>query len=144
MSAGAMAGASAAAAAAAERRRQEEEELTPYTPDDLAGGWQFKILGSPFGRFKNPDYLRTALEEEAQAGWTLVEKFDDTRIRLKRPASYAQLDGKLDFDPYRSTVGRKLGPTTVAAQEGTSRLLLFFGIVFATVLALGLIVALTS
>jgi hypothetical protein len=142
VSAGATAGATAAAAAAAARRRQEEEELTPYTPDDLAGGWQFKILGSPFGRFKNPDYLRAALEEEAQAGWTLVEKFDDTRIRLKRPASYAAMDGKLDFDPYRSTVGRKLGPGSGTGGDLTSRLLLIFGIVFATILGLGLIFSL--
>jgi hypothetical protein len=31
--------------------------------------------------------MQRYLAEEAQAGWTLVEKFDNSRIRLKRPAA---------------------------------------------------------
>jgi hypothetical protein len=96
-----------AAAAAAAVRKREEEEMTPYSPQDLSDNWQFKILQSPFGRFQNPEYLQYALDEEARAGWVLVEKFDNNRIRLKRPASAAQLDGKLDFDPFRTSVGAK-------------------------------------
>lgn len=45
----------AAAAAAAKRRREEEEEhMTPYTPSDLAENWEFKILRSATGSFKDP------------------------------------------------------------------------------------------
>jgi hypothetical protein len=103
---GASAGASAAAAAAAAARaREEEEELTPYTPHELANDWEFKILRSSLGQFRNSRYLAEVLEEEARAGWTLVEKFDNGRIRLKRPARARELDGKLNFDPYRTTVG---------------------------------------
>jgi hypothetical protein len=96
----------AAAAAAAQRQREEEEErMTPYTPRDLAENWEFKILRSATGAFKDPAVLRRYLAEEAQAGWTLVEKFDDNRIRLKRPAAARQQDAQCTFDPYRTRVG---------------------------------------
>jgi hypothetical protein len=104
MSAGAAEGA-AAAAAIAEAMRQEEEEMTPYQPNDLADGWEFKIVRSGMNAFKNPERMRAILEEESKAGWILVEKFDNQRIRLKRPAFAKNLDPKLDFDPYRTYVG---------------------------------------
>lgn len=135
MSFGAAAGAAVAAAQReATRRRLEEETLTAYTPADLAGDWQFKILTSPFNRFKNPDYFRNTLEEEAQAGWVLVEKFDDSRVRLKRPASYAQIDAKLDFDPYRTIVGARPG-------DSHNRLLITLGFVAALLFLMGLLMA---
>jgi hypothetical protein len=98
----------ACAAAAAEQRRQheEEEEMTSYTPQDLSQDWEFKILRSTMGAFKKPEFLRQCLEDESRAGWVLVEKFDDGRLRLKRPASARERDGKLaDIDPYRTNVG---------------------------------------
>ena len=96
----------AAAAAAARRRREEEEEhMTPYTPRDLAENWEFKILRSATGAFKDPAVMQRYLAEEAQAGWTLVEKFDNSRIRLKRPGTARQQDAQCTFDPYRTSVG---------------------------------------
>jgi hypothetical protein len=101
-----MSTAAAAAAAAARRRREEEEEhMTPYTPRDLAESWEFKILRSATGAFKDPAAMQRYLAEEAQAGWTLVEKFDNSRIRLKRPAAARQQDAQCTFDPYRTSVG---------------------------------------
>ncbi len=105
MSAAAAAGAAARAAA----ERKEEELMTPYTPDDLAEGWEFKILRSSTGGFRNPEWLRSVLDQEQRAGWTLVEKFDDARIRLKRPASARRNDATLDFDPMRTWVGMRPG-----------------------------------
>jgi hypothetical protein len=107
-------GAAAAAAAANERMRQEEEEMTGYTSNDLAEGWEFKILRSQFGAFRKPERLRAILEEERRGGWVLVEKFDDQRIRLKRPARTKVVAGDLadGYDPYRSHVG--LSSETVA------------------------------
>ena len=101
------AGAGAAAAAAAEQRRmrEEEEEMTSYTAGDLSQDWEFKILRSATGSFRKPEFLRRALEQEAQAGWMLVEKFDNSRVRLKRPAKAREFDGKLNTDPYRTYVG---------------------------------------
>jgi hypothetical protein len=104
MSAGAAA-AGAAAAAARRKMQQEEEEMTTYSPQDLSDGWEFKILRSVRGIFRDPDKLREVLAEEGRAGWILVEKFDDGRIRLKRPTGTREFDGKLDFDPYRTNVG---------------------------------------
>ena len=104
MAAGA-AGAAAAAAAAAERARKEEEEMTPYTPQDLNENWEFKILRCVTGRFRDPLWLNGILQEEARAGWTMVEKFDDSRVRLKRPAGARVNDATLGFDPYRTWVG---------------------------------------
>jgi hypothetical protein len=108
MSAATAAATTAAIAAAAEqqrRLREEEEEMTPYSQLDLSQDWEFKILRSCRAAFRQPEELRKYLDEEARAGWVLVEKFDDTRLRLKRPAAARERDGKLDFDPYRTTIG---------------------------------------
>jgi hypothetical protein len=103
MSTGA-AGAAAAAAAEAERRR-EEEEMTKYTDADLREGWEFKILRANTAAFRKPEVFRQVCTEEATAGWTLVEKFDDQRLRFKRPISARAGDSGLEFDPYRTQYG---------------------------------------
>src|SRR5262245_32180711 len=79
--------------------------MTGYSPSDLAQGWEFKILRSVTGAFRSPARLTEVLGEEARAGWTLVEKFDNGRIRLKRPPSARSADSGLPFDPYRTSVG---------------------------------------
>jgi hypothetical protein len=101
----AVAAGGAAAAAAAELARQEEEEMTPYSSKDLAEDWEFKILRSATNGFRDPAWLNAVLREEARAGWTLVEKFDDGRVRLKRPAAARAKDASLGFDPYRTWAG---------------------------------------
>ena len=123
MNAAAGAGA-ASAAAAAERQRQaeEEEEMTGYRADELAQDYEFKILRSAMGAFKRSDRLHQVLEEEARAGWVLVEKFDDSRLRLKRPAAARERDGKLGLDAYRTYVGpspNALALMVIAAVLGT-------------------------
>lgn len=107
------AAASAAAAAAERRRREEEQEMTSYTPRDLSEDWEFKILRSMSGAFGKPEKLRQILDEEARAGWVLVEKFDHGRIRLKRPVSAKERDAALDFDAYRTYAGRTENQVTL-------------------------------
>jgi hypothetical protein len=85
--------------------RREEETMTGYTRTDLDEGWEFKFLRASTRKFRDPVRLQAILREEARAGWTLVEKFDDTRLRLKRPASARAGDAALPFDPYRTWVG---------------------------------------
>jgi hypothetical protein len=85
--------------------RQEEEEMSSYSARDLAEDWEFKILRSTTAVFRDPVRLRAVLEEEARAGWSLIEKLDNGRVRLKRPASARGTDFALGFDPYRSYVG---------------------------------------
>jgi len=79
--------------------------MTAYTPQDLSSEWEFKILRSTTGAFRNTHRLNQVLEEERQAGWELIEKFDNKRIRLKRPASARNQDDSRSIDPYRTYVG---------------------------------------
>jgi hypothetical protein len=79
--------------------------MTNYTPEELASGWEFKIVRSATGGFKRTEFLQSVLEEEKRAGWTLVEKFDNSRVRLKRPVSARASDGSAGIDAYRSHVG---------------------------------------
>lgn len=131
MSAGSSGAAAAAAAEQERRRREEEEQLTPYSQRELAEDWEFKILRSSLGQFRNSRYLAEVLQGEARAGWTLVEKFDNSRIRLKRPARTRDLDGKLDFDPYRTTVGPSQG--VIAIVIAASVLAIVFGVLLLAV-----------
>ena len=79
--------------------------MTGYTPQELADGWEFKIVRSSTGAFRTPTFLRSVLDEEQRAGWTFVEKFDNGRIRLKRPTSARANDSALASDAYRTHVG---------------------------------------
>ncbi|UCE24741.1 MAG: hypothetical protein JSU74_01440 [Candidatus Zixiibacteriota bacterium] len=102
--AGGAAAAAAAAAARAARMRQEEEDMTGYNASDLEG-WEFKIVRSNTRKFKNREAVRQLCEEEAPAGWEMLEKFDDSRIRFKRKIEHRTRDQHLQIDPYRSEVG---------------------------------------
>jgi hypothetical protein len=100
--------ASAAAAQQKKRRRmrleKEEESMTTYGQDELQGDWEFKIVRSESGAFRKPQVLSQLVEEEAQAGWVLLEKFDDNRVRFKRPRNARARDIYLPegVDPYRT------------------------------------------
>jgi len=99
-----------AAAAALEAMHREEEEMTVYTETDLNENWEFKILRSNTGAFRKPEELQKACDEEKQAGWVLVEKFDNYRLRFKRPRSAPTHSTALSVDPYRSYYGISSGP----------------------------------
>jgi hypothetical protein len=107
----AAAGGAAAAAAAAKRRQmmfaEEEEGMARYTQDDLNNDWEFKIVRSESAAFRKPEVLSKLLEEEGRAGWVMLEKFDDNRIRFKRPRSARTRDALLPpgIDPYRTQYG---------------------------------------
>jgi hypothetical protein len=115
--------------------QDEEEQLTPYDSketidpmDDKAiskerrnsdprlVGWEFKILRSAQDSFRDPSALKQVLEEEAIAGWILLEKLDDRRLRFKRPIAMREvLRGELmPIDPYRTTYGQNSPWTKVA------------------------------
>jgi hypothetical protein len=96
-----------AAQKAAADNRKEEEEMTKYRAEELKDDWEFKIVRSASNAFKKPDTLRRIVEEEKMAGWELLEKFDDGRLRFKRPVSARRKDTMLPqgIDPYRTQVG---------------------------------------
>jgi len=90
---------------------QEEEEMTRYTDRELAEDWEFKIVRSVTGAFGKPEIIARLREEEALGGWRLVEKFDNNRLRFKRPAEAAKRDPQLPdfYDPYRTQHGLSEG-----------------------------------
>jgi len=104
-----MSGATAAVHAAQEKkkREREEEEMTRYTDKELTEDFEFKIVRSATGAFKKRETVEQIIAEEAMAGWKMVEKFDDNRLRFKRPASAKRNDYNLPpgVDPYRTTFG---------------------------------------
>jgi len=125
-------GGAAAAAIAAKRRREREEEeetLAGYNQTEM-DGWEFKIVRSATSQFKKRDVVERVRREEAEAGWEMVEKFDNNRIRFKRRVENRSKDQYLKTDPYRTTVGMGEGSLVV----------LILGITFGLV-GLGLLVA---
>lgn len=109
--------------------------MTPYSREDLAGNWEFKILRSATGKFRDPAFVRATLAEEAQAGWSLLEKFDNARMRLKRPASARDGDRGRAIDPYRIDVGP--GPGMVVAVTLLATLGLSAAIIVGVVFGVG-------
>jgi hypothetical protein len=112
--------------------REEEERLTPYQSQETSpsseltppnqpattpqrqdrvvkaaslSGWEFKIVRAKHNIFRDPAVFQQLCEEEAQAGWVLLEKFDDHRVRFKRPIALREIINPegLPFDPYRTS-----------------------------------------
>jgi hypothetical protein len=111
-------GAIIAAQQARERRRrdeEEEEEMTRYTTEDLDKNWEFKIVRSESGAFRKPEVFHNLLQEESLAGWELVEKLDNRRVRFKRPREARRRDTSLPpgYDPYRSLYGSATRRTAI-------------------------------
>lgn len=100
-------GAAVANVARQQQLALEEEQMATYSQDDLDNDWEFKIVRSTGHAFSKPEVLNQLLQEEARAGWVMIEKFDDARIRFKRQcrtsAHVAPLSGEID--PYRSYYG---------------------------------------
>jgi hypothetical protein len=97
--------------------------------------YEYKIIRSSTAAFRKPAALRAALEEEARAGWELLEKFDDSRVRLRRHVKWRERDGELSQDPYRTRVG---------VSEGMLAVWILMGVFLGTPLLLGLIALLVA
>ena len=85
----------------------EIREKPMYFTDASTTEWEYKIVRAHYDLFGNANEFVKLCEEEAQAGWILLEKLDDRRVRFKRSvAMREQLDGsQLSFDPYRCYYG---------------------------------------
>jgi len=123
------AGAGAAAAARRRQNYEEEEEVTPMNTD-TTGAFEYKIIRSITNAFRTPAFFQQTLQEEAQAGWELVEKLDDGRVRVRRSIDWRSKDALLTQDPYRTRIG--MGETKLV--------FVILGTVFGTLLTIGLIV----
>lgn len=79
--------------------------MTNYAAADVQGEWEFKILRSNTAAFRKREEFDKACAEESAAGWVLLEKFDNQRLRFKRPISARAGDSALEIDPYRTEYG---------------------------------------
>lgn len=104
--------------------------MTPYTPQEVREDWEFKILRANTRAFRDPNVLRDVLAQEAVAGWQLVEKFDDSRLRFKRPRQAREKDAQLTSDPYRTLYGISEGRIALIIIAGVSA---FLGLLFGTI-----------
>ena len=64
---------------------------------------------NPSGRFRKYEIVQALCTEESKAGWEMVEKFDNNRIRFKRRTENRTKDQYLDFDPYRTSMSTMSG-----------------------------------
>ena len=97
---------------------------------DASGAFEYKIIGSITNAFRTPAFFQQTLQEEAQAGWELVEKLDDGRVRLRRSIDCRSNDAHLNQDPYRTRIG----------MSEVNLVFVILGSVFGTLAAIGLVV----
>ncbi|MBN1564544.1 MAG: hypothetical protein JXA10_11935 [Anaerolineae bacterium] len=75
-----------------------------YTRHPFENNWEYKIVRARNNEFRYRHHLDALLQQEALAGWEIVEKYNDSQIRFKRPRSARTWDGDLPphIDPYRT------------------------------------------
>ena len=66
---------------------------------------EYKVITSQTPMFAKQEKISEVMELEARAGWQLVEKYDNYKLRLRRKLSARENDKNLDFDPYRTHAG---------------------------------------
>lgn len=66
---------------------------------------EYKVIQAQTPLFSDSNKMHEILDQEARAGWRLLEKEDNFKIRLQRDISHRENDRNLDFDAYRTTVG---------------------------------------
>ena len=66
---------------------------------------EYKTVQAQTPLFADTKKMQEVLAEEAKAGWDLLEKEDNYRIKLQRSTENRSNDENLNIDAYRSTVG---------------------------------------
>ena len=66
---------------------------------------EYKVIQSQTPTFRDTAKMHEILDEEAKAGWRLLAKEDNYRLKLQRDISNRANDAGLDLDAYRTTVG---------------------------------------
>lgn len=87
----------------------------PSSKDPRLAGWEFKIVRANRDLFRQADVFQRLCKEEAEAGWILLEKLDDRRVRFKRPIALRDIINPdyLSQDPYRSHYGSPFNLTAL-------------------------------
>ena len=77
---------------------------------------EYKVITANTALFANTAKLHAVLKEESAAGWELVEKLDNYKVRLVRDISARANDANCSIDPYRTDVGmNKIAYMAIAA-----------------------------
>ena len=66
---------------------------------------EYKVIQSQTPLFADTAKMHEILAQEAKAGWELLEKEDNYRIKVQRDTKHRENDKNLDIDAYRSSVG---------------------------------------
>lgn len=66
---------------------------------------EFKVVQSTTPFFAKSQNIAVVMAEEEKAGWRLLEKCDNYKLRLQRDISHRANDKDLSIDPYRTQVG---------------------------------------
>ena len=66
---------------------------------------EYKTIKAQTPLFADGKKMQEVLAVEAKAGWDLLEKEDNYRIKLHRDISHRSNDANLDIDPYKTSVG---------------------------------------
>lgn len=66
---------------------------------------EYKTIQAQTPLFTDSKKMHDVLETEAKAGWQLLWKEDNYKLKLQREISHRDNDKNLAFDAYRSTVG---------------------------------------
>ena len=66
---------------------------------------EFKTIQAQTPLFAETAKMHELLEVEARAGWRLLEKENNYRIKLQRDISHRENDANLNIDAYRTSVG---------------------------------------
>ena len=113
-----------------EENSLKEKDMVERTKSALGNDWEFKIVRADRGAFRKPEVLEKLIEEEAQSGWVMLEKFDDSRVRFKRPRRAHARDAYLDdVEPYRTQYGAPSARYAMVAVSIGLLLLVMFGLV---------------
>jgi hypothetical protein len=91
--------------------------------------WEYKIVRARHSEFGYRHHLEALLQQEALAGWEIVEKYDDSQVRFKRPRSARAWDDALPpyIDPYRTMY---IAPSN---NDALHAIILTFGLIFAII-----------
>lgn len=102
---------------AASQRREEQEAIEQLQREDVRNMYEYKILHSYRFDFASQARLRAILDEEAQAGWEMAAKMDESRLVLRRLRSSRHSDDLLPpgVDPYRSAVDANFALLVIAS-----------------------------
>lgn len=66
---------------------------------------EYKTIQCHTPIFADTNKMHKVLAEEAEAGWQLLAKEDNHKIKVQRDITHRENDKNLDFDAYRSTIG---------------------------------------